>query len=53
MFISLIVKIKNGCIDPEKAEENQEKFRSSLSEKRRTKWQQKAEEKNKKKYHHY
>ena len=42
--LGLIRKIKDGFIDLEKAKENQEKFRSNLSETTKEKWEHKSEE---------
>ena len=40
----LVRKIMDGSIDLEKANENQEKFRSNLSEITKRKWEHKSEE---------
>ena len=42
--LGLIRNIKDGSIDLEKAKENQEKFRSNISETTRGKWENKLEE---------
>ena len=42
--LGLIRDIKDGSVDLEKAKENQEKFRSNISETTRGKWENKLEE---------